>query len=74
MSARLSLSMVLPHILTDISLVLSLPRPKILVYPWARPCQWSPKRLDPLWDPCEKSWVVGGLFFPLEKRNMLLLH
>lgn len=63
-SARLSLSVVLPRILTDIAVVLSLPRPRILACPWARPCPRSPKRPDPLWDPGEKSWAVGGLIFP----------
>lgn len=62
-----------PRVLTDIVLVLSLPRPKILAYPGARPCRWSPRSQDPLWDPCEKSWLVAGLMFPLEKRHVFLL-
>lgn len=58
-----------PRLLTDTVLVLSLQRPKIGAYPGARPGRWSPRRLDPLWDSCEKSWVGGGLTFPLEKRR-----
>lgn len=63
------LSGLCPCVLTDTVLVLSLPRPKVSAYPLRAPCWYPPSRPELLKPPCESSWDVRGLPFPLEKNN-----